>query len=101
MAQISQIELALLRSRRALLLVVVAVLAVLAAAVALTTLQVRQNIRHQIARRDAEVLYAVALMHYAEDVADGLAGPITDPGSQLSIVLRSSRLRGVLGVRLF
>lgn len=101
MAHIGQIEVAFLRSRRALLVVIVAVLAVLAAAVAVTTLQVRRNIRAQLAQRDAEVLYAVALMHYADDVADGLAGPISDPGNQLSIVLRSSQLRGVLGVRLF
>src|SRR5262249_8027908 len=74
---------------------------VLVAAVGLTTLQIRQKIREQIAGRDGEVLYAVALMHYAQDVEEGLVRPITDPGSQLSIVLKTSQLRGVLGIRLF
>jgi signal transduction histidine kinase len=91
----------LLRSRRTLALAIVLALAVLAAVVGLTTLQVRHNIREQIAGRDGEVLYSVALMYYTQDVEEGLAGPITDPGSQLTIVLRSAQLRGVLGVRLF
>jgi signal transduction histidine kinase len=74
---------------------------VLAGVVILTTLQIRQRIREQIASRDGEVLHAVALLHYAQDVETGLTGPITTPGDQLSVVLNSGRLRGVLGVRLF
>jgi len=81
--------------------VVAVALAVLAGVVTLTTLQIRQRIREQIASRDGEVLHTVALLHFAEDVEMGLTGPITTPGDQLSIVLKSARLRGVLGVRLF
>ena len=88
-------------SRRLAALVIVLALAVLAAVVALTTLQVRKGIRQQIAGRDGEVLYAVALMHYAEEVEQGLAGPVEVGGDQLGIALRSAQLRGVLGVRLF
>jgi len=101
MESIGQIELLLLRSRRALGLAVSVVLLVFALVVGVTTLLVRQSIRQQIAGRDGAVLEAVALAYYGQDVQDGIAGPITDPGNQLSIVLRSSEIRGVLGVRLF
>jgi len=87
-------------SRRRLALAIALGLGVLALVVGLTTLQVRQNIRQQLAARDGEVLHAVTLMLYAEEVKEGLAGPITDPANQLSLILRSSELRGVLGVRL-
>ncbi len=101
MADIPHIEQLLVRSRRALLAAIGLMLFVLVAVVGVTTWQIRQRIRDQIAGRDGEVLYAMALMYYAEDVKAGLGGPITDPGNQLSIVLRSAELRGVMGVRLF
>ena len=101
MGRISQIEQLLVRSRRTLLVAISLMLCVLVGVVSITTWQVRQRIRDQIAGRDGEVLYAMALMYYAEDVKAGLGGAITDPGNQLNIVLRSSELRGVMGVRLF
>lgn len=101
MASIPHIEQLLVRSRRALLAAIGLMLCVLVTVVGVTTWQIRQRIRDQIAGRDGEVLYAMALMYYAEDVKAGLGGPITDPGNQLSIVLRSAELRGVMGVRLF
>jgi signal transduction histidine kinase len=76
-------------------------LTVLGGVVALTTLQLRKGIRQQITGRDAEVLYAVAMQHYAEDVERGLGGPVNTAGDPLGVVLRSAELRGVLGVRLF
>jgi len=91
----------MMRSRRLVALVIALTLLVLAGVVALTTLQVRDGIRRQIAGRDGEVLYAVALMNYAQDVEDGLAGPDESGGAQLGTVLKSAQLRGVLGVRLF
>jgi signal transduction histidine kinase len=101
MGKINQIERLLMRSQQMTLLVIALALAVLAGVVALTTLQVRARIREQIAGRDGEALYAVASMLYAQDVEDGLEGPISDPGNQLNLALKSSQLRGVLGVRLF
>ena len=98
MDKIRHIEQSLLRSRRALFLLIGVVLA---AVVSLTTLQMRQKIRQQIAGRDGEVLYAVALMHYADDLEEGLLDPVADPADQLSVVLKSSQIRGVLGIRLF
>jgi signal transduction histidine kinase len=89
------------RSRRLPVVVIALALAVLAAVVAVTTLQLRQGIRQQIAGRDGEVLYAVALTHYAEDVKRGLGGPVESAGDELDIVLKSAEIRGVLGVRLF
>ena len=101
MESVRQIEEAVIRSRRLPVLIIGMALAVLAAVVTFAALQARQRIREQIAGRDAEVLYAVALWHYAEDVKDGLTGPIPSVSDQLNVALKSSELRGVLGVRLF
>ncbi len=101
MENVRQIEQAVIRSRRLPVLATVMALAVLAGVVALAALQARQRIREQIAGRDAEVLHAVALWQYAEDVKNGLAGPVLNAGDQLNVALKSSELRGVLGVRLF
>ncbi|MBI5386342.1 MAG: HAMP domain-containing histidine kinase [Verrucomicrobia bacterium] len=83
------------------LLVLGVALVILAGAIFATTWQVRARIREQIVGRDGEVLHAVALVEYAGDVAEGFAGPISDPGNQLNVVLRTSQLKGVIGVQLF
>jgi signal transduction histidine kinase len=101
MQRIRHLEEFILRSRRVPAMVTALALAVLAGVVLLTTLQLRHRIREQIAGRDGEVLHAVAMMHYAQDVEDGLAGPITEPGGQLGVVLKTAQLRGVMGVRVF
>jgi len=82
-------------------LVIVLALGVLAAVVVVSTLQLQESIRQQIAGRDGEALYAVALMLYADEVGQGPGGPTEDAGDQLGIALRCAQLRGVLGVRLF
>ncbi len=101
MERVLHIQKLLLRSRRLPWLVAGLTLLVLAGTILLASLQLREKIREQIASRDGEILHAVSLMEYAEDVKQGLTGPITDLGSQLSVVLKSSQLKGVLGVRLF
>ena len=101
MEKIRNIEQTLFRSLRLPALVIGLALVVVAGVVVLATLEARQRIREQIAGRDSEVLYAVASLHYTEDVREGLAGPTLNAGDQLSIALKSSELRGVLGVRLF
>jgi len=99
MDRMRQIEKILLGSRRLPMLVIALVLLVLAAVVTLSTLKMREGIRQQIAGRDGEVLHAIALMHYAEDEEEGFS--LATDADQMSIVLKSAQLRGVLGVRLF
>ena len=102
MDQLEQLQQASPASRRLPLRVLVLTLIVLAATVAVTTRQVRTGIREQIARRDAEVLHAVAVLLMDGSSAEaGLAGPVTEPANQLLVILEASRLRGVLGTRLF
>lgn len=101
MEKIAHLRQLVLRSKRLPGLVLGLTLLILTAATGLTTWQVREGIRQQIARRDGEVLHAVVLMEYENDVAQGLAEPISDVGSQLNVVLKSSQLKGVLGIRLF
>jgi len=77
-------------------------LAVLAATIAWSALHLRQHIRAQIASRDGETLDAVAAMQYLDDKTSGdTIEPLADPGEQIQLVLKISRLRNVLGVRLF
>lgn len=101
METIRQLGHGLLRFRRLPVLMITLALLVLACVVALATLQARARIREQLIGRDGAVLHAVALWHYAQDVEEGLAGPALAAGDPLSIALKSSQLRGVLGVRLF
>jgi signal transduction histidine kinase len=101
MERITQIRQLMRRSRRLPVLGIGLSLGILAAAIAVTTIQVRQGIREQIAGRDGEILHALALSEYASDVNAGLAGPITDAGNQLSVVLKSSQLENVLAIRLY
>jgi signal transduction histidine kinase len=77
-------------------------LAVLAATVAWSALHLRRHIRAQIVSRDGETLDAVAAMQYLADKTSGdTIAPLSDPGEQIQLVLKISRLRNVLGVRLF
>jgi signal transduction histidine kinase len=77
-------------------------LVVLAATIAVGGLRLRQHIRSQIAQRDGETLAAVAAMQYLDDkTSDETVSTLDDPGEQLQLALKISRLRNVLGVRLF
>ena len=75
-------------------------LAVLAGAVTVTARQTRGRIREQIAGRDGALLHAVALLYLKQD-APGLIGAPEDPANLLAVALETSRLKGVLGVRVF
>ncbi|HXT40499.1 MAG TPA: HAMP domain-containing sensor histidine kinase [Candidatus Angelobacter sp.] len=102
MERISHFEQLLLRSRRLSWVLIGVTLVILAATILLATLQLRARTREQIVRRDGEVLHAVALMQLEADAPEiELLGPITDPENQLSVVLKTSRLKGVLAARLF
>jgi signal transduction histidine kinase len=102
MENISPVEQLLLRSRRLRWVLIGVTLASLAGTILFATLQLRTRIREQIAGRDGEVLDAVAFMHLAADLPDiELVGPLTDPDNQLDVVLKTSRLKGVVAARLF
>jgi signal transduction histidine kinase len=77
-------------------------LTVLAGTVAGSVLYLRQRIRGQIANRDGESLDAIAEMQYLDDKAsEETISPLDDPGEQIHLALKISRMRSVLGVRLF
>src|SRR2546422_3534279 len=100
MENISPIEQLLLRSRRLRWVLISVTLASLAGTILFATLQLRAKIREQIAGRDGEVLDAVAFMNLATDLPE-IDGPLTDPDNQLGVVLKTSRLKGVVATRLF
>ena len=102
MSKVVQLQELLLRSRRLPWLVLGITLAILAGTILLAGYQLRQSIRREIVRRDAEVLYAVALM-LQQEVAEEMAGvtPPDDPINQSVVLLKTSRLGGVLAARLF
>jgi len=101
MENISPIEQLLLRSRRLPWVLIGVTLASLVGTILFATLQLRARIREQIAGRDGEVLDAVAFMHLAADLPDIELRPLTDPNNQLGVVLKTSRLKGVVATRLF
>src|SRR5688572_22549112 len=102
MENISPVEQLLLRSRRLRWVLIGVTLASLAGTILFATLQLRSRIREQIAGRDGEVLHAVAFMNLAADLPGiELLGPLTDPDNQLGVVLKTSRLKGVVATRLF
>lgn len=75
---------------------------VLGGVVAVVTLQLRSGLHGQILRREADTLAAVAAMQLdlgAAELGDGALAEV--PGALLSAVLKTSRLRGVSGVRIF
>jgi signal transduction histidine kinase len=77
-------------------------LAILAGTILLASGQLRRNVRGQMARRDAEVLHAVAQMLQLEVAADlESAADIEDPVHQLTVLFKTSNLGSVLGARLF
>lgn len=101
MNKLLQIQQALLRSRRLPLLVLGLTLAILGSTILLASWQLRQKIRDQIARRDAEVLHAVALMLQYEAANEQEALDPDDTADQSLVLLKTSRLGGVLAARLF
>src|SRR5881396_443758 len=105
MENISPVEQLLLRSQRLPWALIGVALAILPGSILFATLQLRAKIQEQIAGRDGEVLDAVAFEHLAALAADmpeiEFLGPLTDPENQLGVVLKTSRLKGVVAARLF
>lgn len=93
-----------LRSRRLPFLVIGVTLTILGGTILLARQQLRGKIREQIIGRDGEGLHAVALMlfqQHEEEAEADIVGPIEDPANQLTVLLKASRLKGVLALRLF
>ena len=90
------------RSRWAGPLLIGLALIVLGGTLAWSAWDLRARIRAQIVRRDAEILDAVAQMQHLNDQTAGeTIASLEDPGEQFQLALKVSRLRNVLGVRLY
>jgi signal transduction histidine kinase len=80
----------------------IAIACVLALAVALPALRLRTGLREQVLLREGQVLQAVVAMQYAVETAEmesfGLAAADVD---DFTTILKTARLPGVIGVRLF
>jgi hypothetical protein len=88
--------------RPAQLLIVTLTVVVFAVGVAFVTLQLRGALRGQILRREGEALAAVAAMQMANNAAELAKLGLKDvPGELTDVALKTSRLRGVFGIRVF
>lgn len=77
-------------------------LVVLGGAIVLSMLGLRARLQQGMANHDGEALSAVALMQQTAGEAEGEpAGDLSDPAEQFDLALSISRLKGVLGLRLF
>jgi signal transduction histidine kinase len=88
--------------RWATLAVITLALAVLGGTLAWAALDLRRRVDAQVVERNGEVLDAVTQMQHLNDQAAGsTVASLSDPGEQYQLALNVSRLRNVLGVRLF
>ncbi len=75
---------------------------VFAGVVAVVTLQLRAGLKEQILRREADTLAAVASLQLDNSAAEyGEVALAEVPGALLVAVLKTAKLRGVVGVRVF
>lgn len=97
----AQLEKMMPRTRRAFWLGVGLALGVLAATIGSGVLFVRDLVRDQIARRDAEALHATTLMEQLDAVA--LNGKEIRDDEQIGFdaAVLASRLKGVMGIRFY
>jgi len=90
------------QSRWPAVVVIGLALAVLGGTLAWSAFDLRERIRAQIVREDGEILDAVTLMQHLNDQSSGdTLASLSDPGEQFQIALKVSKLRDVLGVRLY
>jgi signal transduction histidine kinase len=78
-------------------LVISATLGIFALGILAVTLHLRMEIREDIAKREGEILHSVATMLQAEEDR----ALLDEPSVQLNVLLKTSRLKGVVAVRLF
>ncbi|HMJ66920.1 MAG TPA: sensor histidine kinase [Candidatus Binatia bacterium] len=92
----------ILRSRRLPALIVGLTLAVFGVSIYFGTLHLRKKVQAQIVRRDADILYAVALMQQLNQQEESQLGDeIENVADQLNVALQISQLKGVIATRLF
>ena len=74
----------------------------LGATLAWSAYDLRMRIRSQIVEQDGEILDAVTLMQHRDDQSGGdTLANLSDPGEQFQLAMKVSKLRDVLGVRLY
>lgn len=77
-------------------------LLILGATIFLARQQLFQTVKDQIIARDGNVLHAVTLMPLLDaEPGEDPRSTLADPADQLTLMLRTSQLSGVLGARLF
>ncbi len=81
--------------------VILLILVVLGATILVLMTFLRARVREQIVARDGEILHAVALMQQLTEAETDPQYSIEDPASQLALLLQTSRLKGVVGARLY
>ena len=85
--------------------VITLTLIIFAAAIWLVSQDMRRKIRAQIANRDGEILYEIALMHQTSEPADEeFDASIDSPANQVTFLLKISRLprlKDAMAIRLF
>ena len=86
-----------LRSRRLPAIVISTTLAIFALGLLAVTLHLRKEIHEDVVRREGEVLHSVAMMLQAEEER----ALLEEPSTQLDVLLKTSRLQGVIAARLF
>lgn len=79
--------------------VIVLTVLVFAAGIMTITLHLREVIRQQLFQQDGEVLHAATLLQQLENEAGEMEGE--DPADQLEVILETSKLRGVVALRMF
>lgn len=90
------------RSRWVPSVVIGLALAVLGGTLTWSALDLRGRIQSQIVEREGEILDAVTMMQHRNDKDSGeTIAPLDDPGEQVELASKVSKLRDVLGVRLY
>ncbi|MEW6302972.1 MAG: HAMP domain-containing sensor histidine kinase [Verrucomicrobiota bacterium] len=89
------------QSRWLPVVVICLALVILGTSIFLLTRHLQTRIQAQIVGRDAETLHAVAIMQHLAEADTDPTHSINDPVSQSTILLKTSRLKGVMGARLF
>jgi signal transduction histidine kinase len=103
MEKVRQLQNQRVRSRRLPWLVISLTLAVLAGTILAGCLLLREKVREQLAGRDGEAFNELARwqQQYGDENGPEMLTTIDDPAEQFNLALKLSRIRGVVGIRLF